>query len=210
MSKLIIFDFDGVLADSLDVVYTMNKDAVKCIGQELTLQEYCACFEGHINQRLAQMYSLDDEEKKKLVDFKAVLYPQYYNEKTVKLFSFAKELVTETSKLGELWIVSSSPTDLITAILETQGLHGYFTKIVGQNRQPKGIFFQEALSGYKSGEVFFVTDTTGDIKEIQKAEVDVAVIAVPWGFHTKELLESENPTLLATEPQEIINYIQEH
>lgn len=210
MSKLIIFDFDGVLADSLDVVYTMNKDAVKSINQELSLEEYCACFEGHINQRLAQMYGLDEEQKKKLVDFKAVLYPQYYNAKTVHLFPFAKELIIEASKLGELWIVSSSPADLISDILESQGLVKSFAKIVGQNRQPKSLFFQESLAEYTSGEVFFITDTVGDIREIRKAGVDVSTVAVTWGFHEKALLASENPTVVVSASDEIINFIKEY
>ena len=210
MSRLIIFDFDGVLADSVQVVFKMNQEAVASLNKSLTMEEYCACFEGHINQRLAEMYTLDDVQKKELVDLKAVLFPKYYNSDTIQLFSFARDLVVEASKLGELWIVSSSPTELITGILESYGLVKYFTKIIGQNRQPKGEFFKSTLDGRKKGEVFFITDTTGDIKEIRKTDVEISVLAVAWGFHTVSLLESEKPSVVVHDSKEIIDFISEH
>ncbi|MEI8270921.1 MAG: hypothetical protein WCG45_06165 [bacterium] len=43
--KLVIFDFDGVLVDTLGIVYTINKE----IHQDLSIEEYKSFFEGNIN-----------------------------------------------------------------------------------------------------------------------------------------------------------------
>lgn len=210
MSKVIIFDFDGVLVDSVDTVFEMNKEAVSRMNKTLTMSEYLSCFDGHINQRLAVLLDLNEEQKQKLIEIKAGLFPKYYQSRDVKLFDSAKELIVNASSLGELWIVSSSPRDLIIKILAPYGLESYFTKIIGQNSQPKNLFFQSALQDKKKGEVFFVTDTTGDIKEAKKVNLNILTLAVPWGFHKEELLRAEKPDLLAVSPNEILDFIKKY
>lgn len=211
MSKIIIFDFDGVLADSVDVVYSMNKDAVRTVlGKNLTMKEYLACFEEHINKRLALLFSLTEDEKKDFVDYKAKLFPEYYTPERIKLFDCAQELAIEAAKIGELWIVSSSPDDLIKAVLQPYNLIDSFAKIIGQNRQSKNVVLERALQGREYDTVFFVTDTTGDIKETRKLSVRISTIAVTWGFHNFALLESEKPDLVVYKPEEILDFIKLH
>lgn len=208
MSRVIIFDFDGVLADSVDVVFKMNQEAVSILDKTLTMEEYRSCFEDHINKRLASLLGLNEEEKQKMVDFKAEIYPRYYNPQNIKLFDFAKDLVVRASKLGELWIVSSSPGDLIIKILESYGLNNYFSKIIGQNRQPKDLVLESALEDKKDCEVFFITDTVGDIKETRKINLKIFSLAVTWGFHSADLLKTEKPDLVAYKPKDILDFIE--
>lgn len=208
MNKIIIFDFDGVLADSVQTVFKMNSDVVSRIGKTITTEQYLACFEGHINQGMAKLLNLNEEEKAALVEIKAGLFPKYYVPENVKLFDFSKELVIEASKLGELWIVSSSPSELIRNVLDEYGLTTYFAKINGQNKQAKSIIFENALSEMKNNNVFFITDTTGDLKETKQLNQHFLTIAVPWGFHTAELLQTENPSILVQNSNQIIDFIK--
>lgn len=210
MRKIIIFDFDGVLADSVQVVFKMNQEAVASINKTLTMEEYVSCFEEHVNKRLAELFHLTEEEKKMLVGVKANLFPKYYNTHTIKLFDFAKELVLEAGKLGELWIISSSPSDLIKQVLEPYGLVESFTKIIGQNKLSKNIILENEIKDMKEGEVFFITDTTGDIKETRKIPEKILTLAVTWGFHSATLLESEKPDLVVYKPEEILDFIKSH
>lgn len=210
MKNIIIFDFDGVLADSLDTAYAMNKETLAHIGKTLTKKEYTDCFQGHINQGLTKLFNLTDEEREKMVEVKAGLFSKYSTPENITLFSFAKDLVTEVVKLGELWIVSSTPSEFISAILKSQDLEKYFTHIYGQNKQAKSIIFEQVLKEHKDSNVFFITDTTGDLKETKKMDRHFYTIAVPWGFHDRELLKTEHPHLLAEKPEEIVNFIKAH
>lgn len=210
MNRIIIFDFDGVLVDSVDRLLAMNQEVFGKLGKTITKEQYVSGFEGHINQGLTKLFNLSEEEKETMTNLKAELHPTYYRAPEITLFDFAEELVKEASKLGELWIVSSTPHELIANFLEPHGLVPYFAKIVGQNKQPKNIFFQSALADKKKGEVFFITDTTGDIKAMRTAGVDAYNIAVSWGFHHPDLLAAEKPDLLAKSRYDIIDFIQSH
>ena len=49
---------------------------------------------------------------------------------------------------------------------------------------------------------YYIGDTSGDIKEGQKA--GVTTVAVTWGFHEKENLEKENPDHIVDTPIELV------
>ena len=210
MKRIIIFDFDGVLADSVNVVYNMNKDAAKHMGKTLTMEEYLSCFEEHINKRLALLLSLSEKEKEDFVEYKASIFPKYYTPESVTLFPFAEELIKQVSQLGSLWIASSSPKELIEKVLDSKGLLNYFSLIIGQNTQPKNLVLSEALAGKETEKIYFITDTTGDIKETRLLNVPVQTLAVSWGFHSSSLLTSEHPSIVVEDYDEIMKFIQSY
>ena len=51
-NKLIIFDFDGVLADSFDSFFPLLRDAAKSVGFSLTKKQYRDFFLGNVHQGL--------------------------------------------------------------------------------------------------------------------------------------------------------------
>lgn len=211
MSKLIIFDFDGVLADSVEPLFEMNRVAAETIGKTLTKDQYLAGFEGHINEQLAIILDLTEEEKERFVSEKAILFPRYNNEENVRLFEFAEELVKMAASFGELWIISSSPQEAISKILNRYDLAKYFAVINGQNRQSKHLFLKAALADEKNSEVFFITDTVGDLKAAKEAAgKDITTIAVAWGFHNPERLTAEGPNYLADVPEQVLSYLRSH
>lgn len=57
---------------------------------------------------------------------------------------------------------------------------------------------------YVNGDVYFVTDTAGDVIEGNRAEVKT--IAVTWGFHDRERLEKAKPDIIVNTPEELLNY----
>ena len=210
MNRIIIFDFDGVLADSLDSLFALNLEAAKEIGKSLTQEQYLSGFEGHINERLADALDLTDDEQDRFVSEKARLFSQYANHETIKLFDFAEQMVMDASVLGELWIASSSPCEVIKDILNEKNLLQYFTVINGKIREPKELFFRRALAEHVDEEVFFITDTVGDIKAAKKTGHKIHLLAVSWGYHHSKLLLNEAPDLFATESGQVLEYIKSH
>lgn len=208
MKKVIVFDFDGVLADSIESVYKMNVDAAAIIGKRLSREDYLSGFEGHINERLAESLNLSPEEKEQFVAEKARLFPKYSNSTTVKLFDSSSLFISQAADLGELWVASSSPSEVIRDILQKSDLDRYFTLINGKNRQPKEDFFRQALLDNPDSDLYFITDTVGDIKAARLADPRIKVIAVTWGFHSGSLLESFDPDYLANNREEVLQFIR--
>ncbi len=208
MKKVIIFDFDGVLADSFTVIYELNRVVAEGLGKSLSSEELRSCFETHINEGLARLYQFGPEEKEKMVTAKALLFSKYLTPENIKLFPFAKELIVEASKIGELYIVSTAPGESIRRVLERENLASYFKEIIGQNKLPKVTIFKTLLQDKKDDKIFFITDTTGDIKETQKTDIHFHIVAVTWGYHAKELLKSENPEYLVDRPEEITSILK--
>ena len=60
-NRLLIFDFDGVLADSFNCFYPMNKDAMASIGILLSEEEYRNLFLENIHQSFKDLISNNEK-----------------------------------------------------------------------------------------------------------------------------------------------------
>lgn len=207
MKNFIVFDFDGVLADSLESLYRINFLSAQSLKKELSKDQYVSGFEGSLNQRLASILELNQTQADAFASKKTELFPQHYNTQTIQLFDFSKELISNASDQGELWILSTAPENRIRNVLDSTDSTKYFKKIIGQSKQSKSFFLEELVQRNPNSEVFFITDTTGDVQEAKKVTAAVHTIAVTWGFHASELLISEAPDMLAREPKDILDYI---
>ncbi len=208
MPKLIILDFDGVLSDSFESLYGVNKESAEHIGKTLSPEDYRQCFFGSLHKELQKKLGLTDEENQKFLEYKLSIFSSFYNPDKTKLFTHAENLVKQLDSLGRLYIVSSAPENVIRQMLKEKNLEQYFVQISGINKLGKTKTFEAILEkeSKKPEEVFFVTDTVGDMKESVK--MGFKTIAVTWGFHTREDLQKEHPSCLAETPEEVVNYIQ--
>lgn len=208
MQKLVMFDFDGVLVDSFVPLYRINQLGAAKFNKTISAEEYRSCFSGNIHEKIKKFYDLDEENDAKLVAYKRSVFPQEYNVKTVPLFDFSKELVSQLAENHKLVIVTSSPPEAVKGILENAGLEKFFTEISGFNKGGKNLTFARMKEIYKDcGQIFFITDTIGDIEEAKKTDFPIFTIGVPWGFHTPEELAAAGASVVVKNSEEIIDYI---
>lgn len=186
--KLVIFDFDGELVESLGVWYRMTQEN----NPGLNKQEYEAMSHGSY---------IDAFESKKLV----------YTEEGIRayrqeLYTIAtpKPIVSFIEKNHSKYIfavVSSGNENTIKNFLAKEGLEMYFSNVLGsETHKSKTNKLNDLLrihSGTKSN-VIFVTDTLGDILEANEA--GVKSIGVLWGLHDRETLERGNPEIIIDDP----------
>lgn len=195
MDKVIIFDFDGVLADSFSTVYEINRRAAEYLGRDLSQSTYRDLFKGNIHENLKGSLDLNTEEAQKFNQYKFSIFDSLYNAENVSLFEFAPELITQLSNNAELRIVSSAPEKAISAVLENNGILQYFSSISGINKLGKKVTFREMLEGDVakglSPKYFFITDTVGDIREA--LGFPIKTVGVGWGFHKLADLASQKP-----------------
>ena len=196
--SLIIFDFDGVLADSFDTFYPLTRDNMKHIGLSLTLDQYRNLFMGNAHQGFKE-FIRDDKKYHMFMEFRNSNYDKYYYDEhfKVRLFPEASNFLKKLSKDYILTLASSGQKDNIVSLLKQNNIKNLFSLIIANSSNSKVGMIKDILDKFTNvpEETFFITDTVGDIKVAKKS--GLKTIAVTWGFHSKKMLKSANPDFMA-------------
>ena len=79
MFKVIVFDFDGVLADSFDYFYSLIRDGMKHVGFSFTKKQYRDLFIGNVHQGFRNFIN-NDQKYLAFSEFRKTNYDRnYYN-----------------------------------------------------------------------------------------------------------------------------------
>ncbi|MFA6391650.1 MAG: HAD-IA family hydrolase [Patescibacteria group bacterium] len=203
--RLFLFDFDGVIVDSL-------KEATDAIGiflssfdiKKPTIDEVRRMYHKNIFDSFRELGVPDDGYPKlySIIKERSVQYNS-----RIPLYEGANDLLSAL-KDETIYIVSSSSTRAMKKYLKKYNLLGHFKEILGAENGTSKV---EKISKILAKEnpdlerTYFVTDTTGDIKEGKKA--GVKTIAVGWGYHFPEDLQAENPDYLFLTMEDFIKAI---
>lgn len=209
IKKVIIFDFDGVLADTFDTFYPLIRDAMKSIGFSLTTDQYRDFFNDNVHQSFINFIG-NEKNYKIFTEFRNSNYDEYYNGKyhKAKLFPEVANILEKISKNHILTIASSGRENNIKNLLEENGIAGLFNMVVANSATSKDGMIKEILDKFNSNpkEIIMVTDTIGDINTAKK--LGLKTIAATWGFQSAYTLESSKPDFIAhsfKEIEEILN-----
>ncbi len=199
-----MFDFDGVIADSLGTVLSVHQDLLPGLKPE----KYLKALEGNIN---------DWDWKKDLdpdADFKDVNFFDHYiprMKREVVIFKGMDRVVQSLSENYNLVIISSSLSEIIAEFLEKNKIRDCFLKIMGSDIDPSKVKkIKMVFREYNIGpdQCVFITDTLGDAREAN--QVQVGVIGVGWGFHSKEILAQETCFRMVDRPEEIRSAVSDY
>jgi len=181
--KLIIFDFDGVIADTFDEAYKGFNDMAKKYNfkQLKNKNEFRKLYKQNIFKSLNKLKIniLNIPKIKKEVE-------EIANEKieNTKIFPGIKKVINKLKKYN-LAIVSSNEKDIIKKFLRKNDIND-FNLILDYATYSKKKKLRKAIKHFKvkTKEALFITDTIGDVKEAKKLKLET--IAVTWGYHKKE------------------------
>ncbi len=207
MIKVILFDFDGTIADSFDhfleIVgvlsdkYHLNKVPPNEINEfrsegainvlrKLKIPIYKIPFIAHDMKKL---------QKEKMLE--------------IKPFKNIPEVLNELKKMGfKLGILTSNARENVLEFLEINNISVFDyiydnASLFGKDRTINK--FVKSQNVQKEN-IIYVGDEIRDIHGCQKAEVKI--ISVSWGFNSKEGLEKNNPDYLIDKPEEILKIIK--
>jgi phosphoglycolate phosphatase len=200
--KLLLFDFDGVLVDSLDVYEKTVTDCLQQINQPLTRgrAEFLELFEENFYESLVQKGV--DLEKFVAASVDILVKVKYAE---MKPFDAIRPVLRELKKNHPMIIISSNDTPTIAEALRLYDFNGIFSDILGSDFMlSKKDKILHVIKKYNVTlqDIYYIGDTTGDIKEGKQA--GIKTVGVTWGWHSKELMASSQPDYLFDKPEDLL------
>lgn len=200
--KLFLFDFDGVLVESLDVYEKTVSLCLKKINKPLTRgrAEFLELFEGNFYESLVKR----GVDLKEFMEASGDLLSRV-NYKEMKPVAKMLPIIEELQQNNILLVISSNDSGTILNALEHFGYNGYFQEVLGSDfmlsKKDKILY---AIKKYQAApaDIYYIGDTTGDIKEGREA--GVKTVGVSWGWHDKARMAAAKPDYLFDKPEELL------
>lgn len=202
--KIIIFDFDGVLADTFDTFYPLMRDVMKCVDLSLTPNQYRNFFTGNVHKSIKNFIN-NKKKYEAAMKFRNSNYDKYYNNRHsgAKLFIGTIEFLKKINKSYILTVASSGRVNNIINLLERNRVKNLFSLVIANSDTSKAGMIKEILGKFdkKAEASIMITDTVGDIKIAKK--LGLKTIAVEWGFHNAKTLKQSKPSCLVNNFNEL-------
>lgn len=205
---VIIFDFDGTMADSFTLIKELyNKHAPEYGVRTIESEEHWQEIRRMNFRQLMQSFEVKAFQIPKYLVVAKKLMLQEADK--IQLFPGIVDVVNQLHQNGnELYVLSSNTEELVSKILSKNGISDKMTvmkssRLFGKSQSVKRLIKQQKIS---TDSVMLVGDETRDIEAANKA--GVKSIGVTWGFHPEDVLQLSNPSYFANNPQEIVEIIQ--
>jgi HAD superfamily hydrolase (TIGR01549 family) len=207
--QIIIFDFDGTIADTFDTVVNIGNNLAIEYGYRKFEFEDILKFRNFTSKEviqkcgvsLFQLPFLLKQVKKRLNSQIKYLTP----------IKGMKEVLLELDRQGHiLGIITSNSPDNVNLFLENNGLKSAFNfSISGTTLFGKHRIINNCLKIYhlNPNQVIYVGDETRDIEAARKSKIKA--IAVSWGFNFREILAQHQPDFLIDRPNQLLEIVQQ-
>ncbi len=200
MRPLIVFDFDGTLADSVDALIDALNDVAKRHG-------YRGMAEAKAVRTLSTRKLLKElgvpfwRAPGLLSEWRAAFGD---NESHVAFHKGIPAALRRLEKRADLAVVSSNHVELIERVLKKARLRSLFVEVLHGGFFTKNRTFKRLLRDRKlrPDRMLYVCDETRDIHAARRAHI--ASCAVTWGMQDAELLLEARPSMIASDTDELL------
>ena len=203
--KLVMFDFDGVIVDSLDVFGTAFLDACTAVGVQgfTTVDDLLAVMEDNFFAGMRARGVADDLVAEVLGRVGSALVRARH---WLKPFPLVPQVLEELADVRTVVIVTSSPTEVVEGWLRTHEVHGV-SEIAGAEMARSKVDKIHALQERFAGQdvYWYVGDTAGDVREAREA--GATPVGVAWGWHEPQLLVEAGAERVAASPAELLTIL---
>lgn len=207
--KVIIFDFDGTIADSFETVLHISNRLATEFGYPVAQADEIEHLKNLSSREIIKRAQISPLKLPfLLLRLRAELNREIGQ---LNLIPGMKAVLLQLKDEGNcLGIVTSNSCKNVNTFLQFQNLEGIFDFVdSGLALFGKGRVIQQILKRYHLNPetVIYVGDETRDIEAAHK--IGIPVIAVTWGFNSSEALATENPEFLIDQPEQLLQALQQ-
>lgn len=203
--SLVMFDYDGVIANSLDAhvksfLAAFHKNGFAKLN---TSQDIIDLYEDNVYQSMADL-GLSEEKIDRILASYKIIQDKLLDQ--IDFFPQMAESLHELSLNHKIYIITSNMADVVQNALDKKGVIGV-EKVMGLERSKskiKKIYMAMAL--HPNLPAYYVGDTKGDIYEGKRA--GTITVGVAWGWHGPDKLMESSPDHLIYQPEELIELLK--
>ncbi|HSW80052.1 MAG TPA: HAD-IA family hydrolase [Candidatus Saccharimonadales bacterium] len=203
--QVIIFDFDGTIADSFDFVTSY------LLGQAnaapLSLKEREKLFRGLSIRKMADKLGMPLLKKAWIFFHGRRTMTKHMAE--IKPFPGMVDVIKELHAKGyRLFAVSSNRNENIQIFLRNHGIADFFSgtlgsaSVVGKTMALRTLLWHREISAVNCT---YIGDEVGDIKAAK--QLRIKTIAVTWGYNDIDALKAQAPDAIVKSPGELLKII---
>lgn len=211
MKKLVIFDLDGTLLDTIADLAAAANHALLKAGFPVHDTETIRTFVGNgisklLERALPEWASTAENVERLRTDF--VPYYDAHNAEQSKPYPGVAALLLRLQERGMMLAVASNKYQAATEKLVAHYFPGIrFVKVMGQREgvpvkpDPTIVFDIMEAAGVGKEDVLYVGDSGVDMQTAHNAGVDA--VAVSWGFRPRTELEAFRPLAIIDRAEEL-------
>lgn len=215
MTRLIVFDCDGTLVDSQQLIVEAARQTLLAHGLEpLEASAVRAVIGLSLELALAQL--VPDADERMLISLVATYRASWRLLRTQgvlePLFPRAREVLDILDRNGHLLGVATGKSRAgLLQVLDHHGLTARFVSFQTADRHPSKphpSMLQEAMreTGSEPSETLMVGDTSFDMEMARAA--GARAIGVAWGYHPPELLEAAGAELVLDSFDQLLDCVR--
>jgi phosphoglycolate phosphatase len=203
--KIILFDFDGTIADSLHRLLEISNVLAEEYGYRKVNKEEIPYFR---NKSIMETFRELQIPLLKVPIIAHRVKTTFQREAHLScLHEGMRETLAQLKNHYRLGILTSNTKNNVHRFLQQHQLELFdfvytSSNIFGKSRVLRRILREQKLS---VGEVIYVGDELRDIEAAQQLDMDI--IAVSWGANNKKALAALSPTYLIDQPAKLISLL---
>jgi len=205
---LVIFDYDGVLADTLDDLIRFGQEACDRLGvKHIVTKDDLSNLEVMSFATYGRACEVPEHLIDEFVKISLNLFAEKESPPTI--FDGLREVIQHLSSNHKLAIVTTNSSQNVHAFLAKHGLDSFIHAVYGVDtpgsKAQKISIARERF--VENGEaVFMIGDALSDVRAAKEA--GVSSIVVTWGHQSLETLLRGEPDHVVNNPHELIQVIE--
>lgn len=214
LPKLVMFDLDGTLIDSVPDLATATDQMLVQLGRAPAGMDKVRNWVGNGAPVLVRRALADGFDHQAItVEQEAealAIFMQVYGtgESLTTLYPGALETLQSLKMLGiKIALITNKPEKFIPQLLADTGMADFFQWIVGgdtfaqKKPDPAGLLWVMQQAGVTPEQCLFVGDSRNDVQAAHAA--NVACVAVTYGYNYGEPISADNPALVVDDLREL-------